>query len=338
MEAAEGIDQPPTDMIGDAEVDVGRHVVRLERERPLVGLDGLVDAPEILEGDPEVAVDVRDVRRERERLPVARHRLLEPSLGVLHAAQIAVRVGEPRIAREGGLEVRLRLAQPALRLQHDAQVVARLGIGRVEHERPSQRHLRLAHPPGGLEHPAEVAVELGGLAVDGDRAGDQLGGNLMLSPLMHEHAEPVQRVGIPGVEREHFPVERFGIPEPAGVVVSHRGGVQRSGAASRHRPAFAGELRLHLRLLAALVPVHSSTAQDSEVANGKRRRRRVRSPTVSMAASVSPGKRSMFSSSKATTAPRGIRGRRSSSVTRVGSYRSASRWRSETTRCGCSSR
>src|SRR5688572_13245050 len=80
---------------------------------------------------------------------------------------------------------------------------------------------------------------------------------------------------------------------------------------------------------------HSSTAYPMYGSKGRRSSLKRYRPWNSSIAAVSPGHSGLSNSSKATMAPRGMRGRKCSSATLVGSYRSKSRYSRLTTRCGC---
>ena len=70
-----------------------------------------------------------------------------------------------------------------------------------------------------------------------DRAGEEVHGGVGSSGLLRDEAEPVERVGMLRVHREHLPIARFGLGDPPRLVVAQRIGEKSVGVAGWLRPA-----------------------------------------------------------------------------------------------------
>ena len=82
---------------------------------------------------------------------------------------------------------------------------------------------------------------------------DQIDGDVMAPDLGRNHAEEMQRIGVIGLQRERLAIERFGLREPACLMMREGGGKKTGNARIRRRRAGSPGGRLRG---AALFAVH----------------------------------------------------------------------------------
>ena len=208
----------------DGEVEPGVGEARLERDGAAIGVDGLLGP---LAGQEDVSQVVDHIGPVRSG-PVCPLVEWDGLLGIAqlreHVSQVKEGIDVFGFESQRRFEARARQREVALLLEDEAEIGMRVGVFRPEAEGQAERVGRLIQPPQAAEGHAVIAVVVGVVGLQLDGQGDQFGGPVVMSLLMSQDAEQVQRPGMLRVALKHAAVQRLGLRELPKLVKSDRGG------------------------------------------------------------------------------------------------------------------
>ncbi len=112
---------------------------------------------------------------------------------------------------------------PSQRREHGAEVVMAFCEIRLEANRAPVGIHGLVQAPGGFQRVAQAAVEERDLGFEFDGPANRFDRNPVLSDLMGDQPEQVQRVGLTGIDFQNLDVDRLRLCQLAGPLMPQTG-------------------------------------------------------------------------------------------------------------------
>ncbi len=142
-------------------MEMGFRIVGLQRQRPVEGGHGLVEAALLAEDDGAVQMGLGVIRIERDGLGEAQQRLVQPLELVEGAAALVVRLGVARFQRDGPFATLQSLSWPPKVAQGHHAVAPGIGVVRLQGDGAVIGFERLGRPLQVAQHVAACGVQFG---------------------------------------------------------------------------------------------------------------------------------------------------------------------------------
>jgi len=148
--------------------------------------------------------------------------LLRAPPEIEQVAEIVERPDVAGVSRDDTPVGVLRVGQFLLLAQDIAKIEKGVCKLRIDSRCVAKRGFRVGETPQHGEGIAEIAVSRRAVVLHAYRFSDQVGGGLVIPPLVGEQAKIVQCIGVFRLLRQDLPITGFGLAEPPGLVQTQR--------------------------------------------------------------------------------------------------------------------